>query len=152
MKLRIYYNIYPWKTEDELKYFSIDTKWKLGKFFDADYDMNWNIILHNGEEDFIWPTIETREFNCKYDNTYLYEFRRNRLNYKITFYHMHENDNWYLPQIDWYTYLNLIQRQKIEYIFWRHWIQKPENIKWLFSIPVSIITTLLTLYFTSLYK
>jgi len=134
MKIKIFH-AYPNKIIDELKSFDMEIEGKLATYFEK---------LKPGEQP-DYPPI-TRVFNCNYDNTYSRAFN---LNYLFELQGLLDEDTMEDPDADmfpwWgYAHLNLIQRLILSWTFKRNWLQKPENIKWLISIPISILTALIT--------
>ena len=72
-----------------------------------------------------------------------------KLNHKITIYHSHEDDLASIAGMEGYVHLNMFQQIYLGWIFQRNWVQQTENIKWLISIPISIITAYITSKLTS---
>lgn len=136
MKIQLY-KVYPGITEKQLKPIKIEINGKLATLFER------------GSDDIPWPT--TKIFSCEKDNTFQKEFKKLPLNYKFTFYPRHEDDDDLLASLEGYAHLNYINRKKIDWLFNRHWLQKSENIKWLISIPLSIITALATTWLANYF-
>ncbi len=87
---------------------------------------------------------ERRFFKYEYDNSYKWEFGSLKLNYKLTIYNLYEGEGEYITGDIGYVHLNIINRIQLGWIFQQNWLQKPENIKWLISIPISILTAYIT--------
>ena len=92
---------------------------------------------------------EKRLFNYKYDNSFKKEFGKLKLNHKITIFHSHENDSASIAGTEGYVHLTMFQRINLGWSFQRNWLQNPENVKWLISIPISILTAYITVKLTN---
>ncbi|MDD4412204.1 MAG: hypothetical protein PHR00_00970 [Patescibacteria group bacterium] len=133
MEIKLYYNIYPGIAREELKIINITLNGKMGLYFEK---FSANELLESPPE--------TRRFECEYNNDYKKEF--NNLNYRFKFFHNHCDDDSFLGGKEGYAHLNSWEKIKIEWLFKRSWFQQKENIKWLISIPISILTAWITSY------
>lgn len=93
--------------------------------------------------------VETKFYTFERDNKYKHRFKNLKLNYRFM---INGNDEWEDDSIAFlqgYVRLNFYQIVKLNWIHNKSWIQKPENIKWLISIPISIFTAYVTSKLTS---
>jgi len=88
--------------------------------------------------------LEERFFNYKYDNSYKFKFKNLKLNHRFTIHPFHEDDDAINSGFVGYGHLSFINRLRLDWMFRKTWFQKPENIKWLISIPIAISTAWLT--------
>ena len=120
-----------------------------------DFEINGRMIHFIQKPDYSDPEYiengyyEKRLFNYEYDNSFKKEFGKLKLNHKITIYHSREDDCSSIAGILGFVHLNMFQRINLGWSFQRNWLQNPENIKWLISIPISILTAYITAKLTS---
>jgi len=50
--------------------------------------------------------------------------------------------------VEGYAHLGVFQSMKLNWLFGRTWLQNENNIKWLISIPLSILTAYITTILT----
>ena len=139
MKIKLYkLNIYT--SEKKLDPLDFEIEGKLISYFEPPNDPSSD-FFHDG-------IFEERFFNYEYDNSYKYKFKNLKLNHRFRIHPFHENDDATISGFVGYGHLSLIMRLKLDWIFRKTWFQKPENIKWLISIPIAILTAWLTSIFT----
>lgn len=136
MKTKLYKNCYPGAAENELNFIPIEIKGGLATFVESYTEENY-------------PIPEMGKFSYEEDNTYKKEFKKIKLNHKITIY---SNNDYDAKTLAGYIHLGLINKIKLDWFFKRTWIQDGENLKWLASIPVSIITSIVTTLIIEKYK
>lgn len=135
MKIKLY-KVYENTDYEDLKHIDFEIIGRMIHFIQQpDFSNSENI--ENG-------TYEKRFFNYEFDNSFKKEFSKLNLNHKIIIYHSHEDDASDISGTVGYVHLSIIQRIKLGWTFQRNWLQKPENIRWLISIPISILTAYIT--------
>lgn len=140
MKIKLY-KVHIDSNYEDLKHIDFEIRGKMIHFIQKP-DYSDSEYIENGYH-------EKRLFNYEKNNNFIKEFGKLNLNHKITIYHSHEDDCANIAGTVGYVHLNMIQRINLGWTFKRNWIQKSENLKWLISIPVSIITAYITAKITS---
>lgn len=92
---------------------------------------------------------ETKFYTYERDNKYKHQYKKLKLNYRFSIEGDDEFDDDDIANFEGYTHLGLIQSLRLKWFHNKTWLQQPENIKWLISIPISIATACITTYITS---
>lgn len=140
MKIKLYINVHEDTQREELEYINLEIKGKVISYS----------LLPQTQKDVFEGIYEftNRFFSYKYDDRYKNLIKN--VNCEIFIKKSTLEANWdYLDGstiggLDGYCYLSLLQRLKLSWNFKNTEIQKSENIKWLASIPISILTTYIT--------
>jgi|SRR3989339_416018 len=132
MKIKLY-QVYADKYEEELKPLDLEIKGKMIYLFkEPDSE------THMG-------CVNTRRlFSCEYNTDYAKAYKKIKLNHFIKIYPEHPDDASEIAGLSGFTYLNFFEKLRMNWNFQQTWIQKSENIKWLASIPISILTAYIT--------
>ncbi len=140
MKIKFYTNVHEDAEEKNLEFFDIEIVGKIIRY--SRYPKTITEVEEYGYED------SMRFFNYEYDTKYKNIFPNIKLNCFIKI-QSSEAENELLLQSsiggkNGYCHLNFFQKFKLSWCFKNTWIQKSENIKWLVSIPISILTAYIT--------
>jgi hypothetical protein len=146
MKTRLYTNIWEDGNIEDFNYLTI----KINKNF-IEYTS-----LPKNEIEVVGQMYENskRMFTYHFDNTFTHIFPGICLNTRIKVSHskihglvedhFEYEDVSSIGGLDGYCHLNTLQRFLLAWSFKNTWLQNPENIKWLISIPLSILTSYIT--------
>ena len=147
MKIRLYTNTYEDAQEEDLRYLDIEVDNKHVKY----------CLTPQTKEEISEGLYEfsNRFFSYKKDTRYKNIFPDLKLNYYIsidkssleykTDYYSDEST---IGGKEGYCYLNQYQAFELNWAFGKTWFQQSENIKWLISIPLSILTAWITTLLT----
>ena len=133
MKIKLYKNVWEEASEEELKPIELTIEGKLATYCEAP-DPKWD---SSGE-------IATRTFIYERDTTYTKRFKKIKPNHRFEIYSSHDYDDSFIAGLRGYAHLSFFQRCVLDWSFERTWLQKSENIKWLISIPISILIGYIT--------
>jgi len=128
------YSVYLGAREEKLKHFSVHMN-SGGK--------TMVYVQEPDPDDELKGFVENYLFSCNYDNTFLGEFEKLKLNYRFNLFSL-ASEGEYDKEIEAYAQLNLIDRFRLSWVFKKNWFQKSENIKWLILVLVTVFVALIT--------
>ena len=125
--------------EQDMRVFNLEINHKIIQYGDLIYD----------QEEIPYPIFEERHYKFEKDTRYYGKYPKLKLNHKFVIYRAYDDDIYgrddgIIAGLEGYTRLNWIKRFRLNWIFGKTWFQQSENIKWLISIPISIITAWIT--------
>lgn len=139
MKIELF-TLFIGKYEEDLIPIRISINGKLATYCEAYFseEDSWDVIY------------EIKEFSYEFDNTFYKEYKF-KPNIKFVIFPVCEDDDDHITNTTAFAHLSYIKRLRLDWTFRKCWIQNSENLKWLISIPMSIITALITTYLTLKY-